>query len=160
MQDLPVSRRRLNGVRVAGLLLILLLLTLASCGAGGALGSERAGAEATSSLTRSSTWRATVTPTVALSGLPTITYDRLPAQARETIALIQRGGPFPYRQDGAVFQNRERLLPGKPSGYYHEYTVVTPGSPDRGARRIVTGANGELYYTNDHYDSFKQVIMP
>lgn len=116
--------------------------------------------KATVTPTRASIGRATVTPAVALSGLPTIAYDRLPAQARETIALIQRGGPFPYRQDGAVFQNRERLLPGKPNGYYHEYTVVTPGSPDRGARRIVTGANGELYYTDDHYDSFKQVIMP
>jgi ribonuclease T1 len=116
--------------------------------------------KATVTPTRSSTRRATMTSTVALSGLPTIAYDRLPAQARETIGLIQRGGPFPYRQDGAVFQNRERLLPGKPGGYYHEYTVVTPGSPDRGARRIIAGEKGELYYTDDHYDSFKQVIMP
>ena len=104
--------------------------------------------------------RASATPAVALSGLPTISYDRLPAQAWETIALIQSGGPFPYRQDGAVFQNRERRLPAKPSGYYHEYTVVTPGSHDRGARRIVSGKQGELYYTDDHYDSFKQVVMP
>ena len=104
--------------------------------------------------------KVSVTPAVVSSGLPTIPYDRLPAQARETIDLIQRGGPFPYRQDGAVFQNRERILPKKPSGYYHEYTVETPGSPDRGARRIVTGGPGELYYTDDHYDSFKQVIMP
>jgi ribonuclease T1 len=100
------------------------------------------------------------TPTVVPSGLPTIKYERLPTQARETIELIQRGGPFPYRQDGAVFQNRERLLPGKPNGYYHEYTVETPGSPDRGARRIIAGGKGELYYTDDHYASFKQVVMP
>jgi len=109
--------------------------------------------------TPTKTHRAPATPTVALNGLPTIPYDRLPAQARETIALIQRGGPFPYRQDGAVFQNRERLLPAKPNGYYHEYTVKTPGSPDRGARRIIAGDKGELYYTDDHYDSFRQVVM-
>ena len=102
----------------------------------------------------------TVAPLVALSGLPTIQYDKLPVQARDTIELIQRGGPFPYRQDGAVFQNRERLLPAKPNGYYREYTVKTPGSPDRGARRIIAGDKGELYYTDDHYDSFEQVVMP
>ena len=100
------------------------------------------------------------TPGKAASGLPTIAFDRLPAEARETIRLIQRGGPFPYRQDGIVFQNREGLLPRKPSGYYHEYTVKTPGSADRGARRIVAGEQGELYYTDDHYASFKQVVMP
>jgi ribonuclease T1 len=100
------------------------------------------------------------TPMVALSGLPTIQYDKLPVQARDTIELIQRGGPFPYRQDGAVFQNRERLLPSSPNGYYHEYTVKTPGSPDRGARRIIAGDKGELYYTDNHYDSFRQVVMP
>jgi ribonuclease T1 len=100
------------------------------------------------------------TPTVAASGLPTITFDRLPKEARDTIRLIQRGGPFPYRQDGAVFQNREGLLPRKPSGYYHEYTVETPGSADRGARRIIAGEQDELFYTADHYASFKQVVMP
>jgi ribonuclease T1 len=114
--------------------------------------------KATATPTRSPNNQAT--PAVVLSGLPTIKYERLPAQARETIELIQRGGPFPYRQDGAVFQNRERLLPGKPNGYYHEYTVETPGSPDRGARRIIAGGKGELYYTDDHYASFKQVVMP
>ena len=110
--------------------------------------------------TPTKTRRAPATPTVALSGLPTIQHDRLPIQARETIELIQHGGPFPYRQDGAVFQNRERLLPARPNGYYHEYTVKTPGSPDRGARRIIAGDKGELYYTDDHYDSFRQVVMP
>lgn len=100
------------------------------------------------------------TPGKAASGLPTIAFDRLPAEARETIRLIQRGGPFPYRQDGVVFQNREGLLPRQPSGYYHEYTVKTPGSADRGARRIVTGEQGELFYTDDHYASFKQVVLP
>lgn len=98
--------------------------------------------------------RATATPS---DGLATIAFEDLPRQAQDTIRLIARGGPYPYRQDGAVFQNRERLLPRQPSGYYREYTVVTPGESDRGARRIVAGAEGELYYTADHYASFKRV---
>lgn len=92
------------------------------------------------------------------SGLPAIRYQDLPQQARDTIALIEQDGPFPFQRDGITFQNRERLLPSKPSGYYREYTVITPGSRDRGARRIVAGAEGELYYTDDHYDSFKEVV--
>ena len=85
----------------------------------------------------------------------------LPPEAIETLALIQRGGPFPYRKDGTTFQNRERLLPAKPRGYYREYTVETPGSDDRGARRIVTGGDPrrEYYYTDDHYESFRRFEM-
>lgn len=78
----------------------------------------------------------------------------LPAEAADTAELIADGGPFPYPQDGTVFENREDLLPDCASGYYHEYTVETPGSPDRGARRIVTGEDGEHFYTDDHYASF------
>ncbi len=99
--------------------------------------------------------RATSSPD---DGLPTVAQARLPREARETIRLIERGGPFPYDRDGATFQNREGLLPKQPSGYYREYTVITPGSSDRGARRIIAGKGGELYYTDDHYDSFKRVI--
>ncbi|MFD8191723.1 ribonuclease domain-containing protein [Streptomyces wuyuanensis] len=87
-----------------------------------------------------------------------VCYSALPSQAHDTLELIDGGGPFPYPQDGAVFQNREGLLPPHPSGYYHEYTVETPGSPDRGARRIVTGdTDREDYYTADHYASFDLV---
>lgn len=86
--------------------------------------------------------------------------SELPREAQRTIALIKRGGPFPYRQDGTVFQNRERLLPIRPRGYYREYTVPTPGEDDRGARRIVAGQGGEFYYTEDHYESFVRVIEP
>ncbi|MFG2648562.1 ribonuclease domain-containing protein [Streptomyces sp. NPDC048436] len=87
-----------------------------------------------------------------------ICYSALPAQAHDTLDLIKAGGPYPYPQDGTVFQNRESVLPSQSSGYYHEYTVVTPGSPDRGARRIVTGEeNQEDYYTADHYESFDLV---
>ncbi|MFF7450964.1 MULTISPECIES: ribonuclease domain-containing protein [unclassified Streptomyces] len=90
--------------------------------------------------------------------LATVQEARLPAQARETLRLIDAGGPFPYRKDGSVFGNLERLLPAHQRGYYHEYTVPTPGSRDRGARRIVTGEGGETYYTDDHYDSFRAVL--
>ncbi len=97
-------------------------------------------------------------PTVINDRLPQISYADLPAQAKETIRLIDQHGPFPYDRDGVVFGNRERLLPLQPDGYYHEYTVVTPGSADRGARRIIAGRAGELYYTDDHYESFRRVI--
>jgi ribonuclease T1 len=88
----------------------------------------------------------------------TIAYDVLPPQARETIGLIDRGGPFPYRQDDGVFGNREGLLPQAPNGTYREYTVETPGSDDRGARRLIKARDGTLYYTDDHYQSFRKVL--
>ena len=88
----------------------------------------------------------------------TVTEDRLPAEARATLALIDQGGPFPYAKDGVVFGNFERLLPKRQRGYYREYTVKTPGERDRGARRIVTGQGGEIYYTDDHYKSFRAVL--
>lgn len=83
----------------------------------------------------------------------------LPAEARDTLARIAAGGPFEHRQDGSVFQNRERQLPSRPRGWYHEYTVETPGSDDRGARRIVTGGTppGEYWYSDDHYRSFRRI---
>ena len=73
------------------------------------------------------------------------------------LQLIANGGPFPYRQDGSVFGNREGRLPAQPSGYYHEYTVPTPGAADRGARRVVRGNGGETYYTRDHYATFFRI---
>jgi len=86
----------------------------------------------------------------ALAGFPT--EERLAITA--TLKLIKSGGPFPYAKDGSEFSNREGRLPGKGPGYYREFTVETPGSPDRGARRIVSGRNDEVYYTRDHYRSF------
>jgi len=88
---------------------------------------------------------------------PAVTVERLPSEARSTINLIRKGGPFPYTKDGTVFRNRERRLPQAATGYYREYTVKTLGSRDRGARRIVTGQKGEIYYTDDHYASFVRV---
>lgn len=96
-------------------------------------------------------------PAAVNDGLPQIDFATLPPQAQETITLIDRGGPFPYERDGIAFGNRERLLPIRANGYYREYTVITPGSSDRGARRIIAGQSGELYYTDDHYESFKRV---
>jgi ribonuclease T1 len=87
-----------------------------------------------------------------------IPVAELPKEARETLALIRAGGPFPYPQDGRTFQNREKLLPQRSRGYYREYTVKTPGARDRGARRIVSGNGGEFYYTADHYRSFQRII--
>jgi ribonuclease T1 len=89
----------------------------------------------------------------------------LPTQARDTLVLIRKGGPFPYRKDGATFGNFEKRLPPRARGYYREYTVPTPGARDRGARRIVAGVgtggdvrtSGEYYYTEDHYRSFRRI---
>lgn len=82
----------------------------------------------------------------------------LPPEARDTLALIETGGPFPHRQDGSTFQNREHRLPEHERGYYREYTVETPGSDDRGARRIIAGGDppSEFFYTDDHYGSFRR----
>lgn len=91
-------------------------------------------------------------------GLATVPFASLPTEAQQTIALIDRGGPFPYDRDGITFSNREGLLPSQSNGYYREYTVVTPGSADRGARRVIAGRDGQLYYTDDHYLSFRRVV--
>jgi len=91
----------------------------------------------------------------------TIAAQDLPAEARATLAQIHAGGPFPYERDGVAFGNRERLLPPRSRGYYHEYTVPTPGARNRGARRIVCGGHvadpSECYYSDDHYRSFRKI---
>jgi ribonuclease T1 len=110
------------------------------------------------------------TPTAAReprldNGVPAIQAAALPGEARETLALIKRGGPFPYRNDGSVFGNYEKRLPVRPRGHYREYTVPTPDARDRGARRIVAGkgasgdirTSGEYYYTDNHYRSFRKI---
>lgn len=96
----------------------------------------------------------------------TVPYDyghvcksKLPSQADDTLKLIASGGPFPYPEDGEVFRNDEGVLPQEPSGYYHSYTVKTPGSSDRGARRIVTAKDGDDFYTANHYDSFDEITF-
>jgi ribonuclease T1 len=96
--------------------------------------------------------------------LETVALASLPSEAQSTERLIRAGGPFPYTKDGSRFGNRERLLPAKPRGYYREYTVKTPGSRDRGARRIVCGgqqatAPDACFYTGDHYASFRRIVQ-
>lgn len=92
------------------------------------------------------------------SGLPVVRLADLPPEAARTVELIDAGGPFPeLEHDGGTFGNREELLPDQPDGYYREYTVPTPGAETRGARRIVAGRDGELYWTADHYSSFARI---
>ena len=119
----------------------------------------------------SSVWRCLVVTLLAASlfvsggavaecepaAIPEVAASDLPGEAREAIALIRKGGPFTYRHDGVVFGNLEERLPVKARGYYREYTVRTPGAKDRGARRIVAGRGGELYYTDDHYNRFRRI---
>ena len=90
----------------------------------------------------------------------TIAVAQLPREAQQTLVLIKQGGPFPYAKDGVVFGNYEKALPKQRRGYYHEYTVKTPGVRSRGARRLITGGeanSGEYYYTDDHYVTFSRV---
>lgn len=98
---------------------------------------------------------ASATPT---SGLATVRESALPPQARDTLRLIRAGGPYPFARDGIGFGNREGRLPSQPRGYYSEYTVITPGISSRGPRRVVAGREGDRYYTDDHYESFRQIV--
>lgn len=102
--------------------------------------------------------KASAPAAVAPADVGSICETKLPPEAHETLDLIEQGGPYPYPQDGTVFENREGILPDQNTGYYHEYTVETPGSDDRGAKRIVTGEEEqEDYFTEDHYESFDKV---
>ncbi len=108
------------------------------------------------------------TPPITVAPAPTTqhqppgtssTQDGLPPEAHAMLQRIARGGPFEHRQDGTVFGNHEGLLPKQPRGYYHEYTVETPGLRSRGAQRIITGGTPPVtwYYTDDHYRSFRRI---
>jgi ribonuclease T1 len=98
----------------------------------------------------------------AADGLPVVAVAELPREARQTLQLIRAGGPFPYERDGVVFQNREKILPAARRGHYREYTVRTPGTKSRGARRIVCAgkpaAPDACWYTDDHYQSFRRIL--
>lgn len=141
-------------------LAVLLLLrgVFGGDSSGGSSGdaSGRPAGSSSSSSSRSSAASASHTSVPGLADCP---LRGLPAQAGDTMDEIYAGGPYPYRQDGVVFDNRERRLPPEKHGYYHEFTVVTPGSADRGTRRIIVGgadteAPEVLYYTGNHYASF------
>ena len=92
------------------------------------------------------------------AALADISVKDLPPEARDTLKLIEKGGPYPFDRDGIVFGNFEKRLPIKDRGYYHEFTVKTPGVKHRGARRVVTGKSGEKYYSDDHYKTFKRIV--
>ncbi len=95
------------------------------------------------------------------SRIDDVVVGDLPREAQQMLALIKKGGPFPYAKDGVVFGNYEGVLPKRKRGYYHEFTVKTPGARNRGARRIIAGgdpkSSGEYYYTDDHYATFKRI---
>jgi ribonuclease T1 len=100
---------------------------------------------------------AATTETKAGPRVDQVLVANLPAEARQTLALIKTGGPFPYERDGIVFGNFEKRLPLQRRGYYREYTVKTPWRRDRGPRRIIAGQRDEYYYTDDHYRTFRQI---
>ena len=130
-------------------------LALAGCAAPGSPDTRAGSAAAAPTDT---TEAAGLAPEVPTTDLPTVAVVQLPAEGVRTLELIRDGGPYPYSKDGATFSNREQLLPAQPRGFYAEYTVVTPGSDDRGARRIVAGDDGSRFYTSDHYASFREVV--
>ncbi len=138
-----------------GLLAAVLALVLAGCGGASSGGASASAKPATAGASQG----AALAPTKPTSDLPTVTVAKLPAEAVTTLTLVRNGGPYPYSRDGVTFENREGLLPKKSSGYYQEYTVVTPGESDRGARRIIAAKDGARFYTDDHYDSFREVIQ-
>ncbi|MEV4412142.1 ribonuclease domain-containing protein [Catellatospora sp. NPDC049609] len=140
------TRRNITIAAVAAVLLVALMTLVGYCARTSMEQGVDGGAPAAS---------AARTPA---SGLPTVAVAELPKEAVATLALIDAGGPFPYAKDGTVFGNLEGILPKQPRGYYKEYTVPTPGSADRGARRLVAGQGGDVYYTADHYESFRQVL--
>ncbi|MEU5053636.1 ribonuclease domain-containing protein [Streptomyces sp. NPDC021096] len=132
------------------LLAALPLLLLPACSSGSQK-TERPPAATTAPAATAPAWA---------KGMKTVTEDRLPPEARRTLELIAKGGPFPYEKDGSVFGNYENRLPRQARGYYREYTVPTPGSRNRGARRIITGEHSERFYTSDHYQTFEAVVHP
>lgn len=157
------ARSLLIGVVLAVLVVVALLTGRGlgdpgtSSASPGSRGVAKSSARPTGAATRSS-GPATRTAVDPASGLPLVDLDTLPRQVGDTVRLIDRGGPYPHRQDGVVFGNRERVLPRQASGFYHEYTVETPGSDDRGARRVVTGDDDrQFFYTGDHYVSFVRI---
>lgn len=155
----PALTRRTRATwLVLGLALVVLCWALLRAGTGSgsvaAAGPGTGVATTTSAAGQQAPPRSTATPD---SGLPVVAESALPAAARRTLDLIRAGGPFPYSQDGAVFSNRERVLPQQARGYYHEYTVKQGSAGDRGPLRIVGGRAGDLYWTSDHYAHFSQI---
>lgn len=150
---LRVLRRRFVPI-VLGLLLVALLIGWIAREAS----HPRVQAGPTASRTYEKRAVTSSTGSTAKSTLETVAYADLPSGARATLRLTDKGGPYPYRQDNSVYQNRNGALPVRSRGYYHEFTVATPGAGDRGPRRIVLGADRTAYYTANHYETFRRVL--
>lgn len=143
----------MRSARLRALLALLALVGLVALGSCFAPGGTSTDAAPVSTVTATPT--STQDPE---TGLRWVDLSTLPRQAQQTVALVERGGPYPYAKDGATFGNREGVLPRRPRGFYREYTVTTPGEGDRGARRIVTGdRDRQFFYTGDHYVSFARI---
>jgi len=140
--------------------IVVLSAILGGCGKGGSQSATEASGASASEASAPPAASASA-PAVASGALGTVTKTQLPGEATETLRLIKAGGPFPFSEDGVVFRNSAALLPQHPRGYYHTYTVRTPGSTDRGQRRIICGGprrqTGDCYYTDDYYVSFKRI---
>jgi ribonuclease T1 len=166
MRTVPLGPARV--LRVLAVMLAVLATAALAAGCGRSGGAAASPAVATSPAAAGTSTAAVpdgeppdaaaLAPATATTDLPTMTVAQLPDEGVDTLRLIAADGPFPYSKDGSTFQNRERRLPTQRSGFYEEYTVLTPGSDDRGARRIVTGADGARFYTDDHYGSFREVV--
>lgn len=150
MSFVPPARRTRRPL--LALLALLLLLVI-----GYAVQAARPGSPHTPGPPASHGPAVTAAPRSSSSSGDTVALSALPPQAQSIVALIQSGGALPYSRDGIEFRNREGMLPRQRSGYYHEYTVPTPGEADRGPRRIITGLDGQFYYTPDHYATFRRV---
>jgi len=151
------SRNKL--VAFAGLVIAVVVLVVAMVGGGSLTAQTTTPEPGSPSTSPKAATTAAATPAVANpSALPSINASQLPREARQTLALIAKGGPYPYDRDGVNFGNFEGLLPKKSGGFYKEYTVPTPGESDRGARRIIVGKDSAKYYTPDHYESFTFIV--
>ena len=159
-----MNRSRSKLVAFAGLVIAVVVLVVAMVGGGSLTAPSSAppsGGETTAQSTTPAPGPALSSSAAAVanpSTLPAINASQLPREARQTLALIAKGGPYPYDRDGVNFGNFEGLLPKKSGGFYKEYTVTTPGESDRGARRIIVGKDSAKYYTADHYESFKFIV--
>jgi len=131
---------------------------VAVSGCAGTSADAAAGEAGGSSAQAAASQYADLAPAEPTTDLGSMTVEQLPPEGIETLELIASDGPFPHDQDGSTFNNREGILPQQPRGFYAEYTVITPDSDDRGARRIVAGDDGSRFYTSDHYSSFREVV--
>ncbi|MGJ3192568.1 ribonuclease [Paenarthrobacter nitroguajacolicus] len=153
-----MNRSRSKLVAFAGLVIAVVVLVVAMVGGGGLTAPSTAPPSSVQTTTPEPGTAPTAPVVANPSALPTINASQLPKEGRQTLALIAKGGPYPYDRDGVNFGNFEGLLPKKSGGFYKEYTVPTPGESDRGARRIIVGKDAAKYYTPDHYESFKFIV--